>query len=196
MTAIAKSTNVDFGLSALTGSAVAEDPTELQILLRIVEVIDRRMETHTEPSQLPAGGYLANIVNNFIASSPDVMIESGDIDMGDSYTVGQAGAVGPGASAQDMSFSQVWNQSASSVDLAALVGELSRLRAEMSGAAESEPERYHAIAEIASAEKAAAKQDGPAVMKHLRQAGAWALEVARSIGVEVAVTALKSALGI
>ena len=66
----------------------------------------------------------------------------------------------------------------------------------MSSAAESDLDRYPAIAEIASAEKAAAEQDGPSVMQHLRQAGAWALEVAKSVGADVAVTALKSAMGI
>ena len=104
--------------------------------------------------------------------------------------------MGPNSSAQNISFSQVWKQSAGNIDLSALLGELARLRAGMSSAAESDPDRYPAIAEIASAEKAAAEQDGPSVMQHLRQAGAWALEVAKSVGADVAVTALKSAMGI
>ena len=104
--------------------------------------------------------------------------------------------MGPNSSAQNISFSQVWKQSAGNIDLSALFGELARLRAGMSSAAESDPDRYPAIAEIASAEKAAAEQDGPSAMQHLRQAGAWALEVAKSVGADVAVTALKSAMGI
>ena len=99
--------------------------------------------------------------------------------------------MGPNSCAQNISFSQVWKQSAGNIDLSALLGELARLRAGMSSAAESDPDRYHAIAE-----KAAAEQDGPSVMQHLQQAGAWALEVAKSVGADVAVTALKSAMGI
>ena len=30
--------------------------------------------------------------------------------MRDQYIIGQAGAVGPGAQAQDMKFQQIWNQ--------------------------------------------------------------------------------------
>ncbi len=175
---------------------MTEDPTELQVLLRVVEVIDRRMQARGALTEAPVGGYLANIVNNFIASKSDITIEAGGIDMGDSYTVSQAGAVGPYASAQNTSFTEIWNQTAGGIDLDLLVKELTRLRTEMSSAAESEPEHYLAIAEIASAQKSAASDDGPAVMKHLRQAGAWALGVAKTAGVDLAVTAMKSAMGL
>lgn len=175
---------------------MAEDPTELQVLLRIVEVIDRRMQAQGALTNAPVGGYLANIVNNFIASEAEVRIESGGIEMGDSYTVSQAGVVGPHATARDISFTQIWSQTAGGIDLGLLRGELAQLRSEMSSAAESEPEQYLAIAEIASAQRSAAADDGPAVMKHLRQAGSWALEVAKTAGVDLAVTAMKSAMGL
>jgi hypothetical protein len=45
-----------------------------------------------------------------------------------------------------------------------------------------------------AAEKAAIQGDGLAVLKHLKRAGRWALDVAEKIGVAVAVEALKRAM--
>ena len=47
---------------------------------------------------------------------------------GDRYSAGQAGAIGPGAHAHHMTFQQIWNQSASEIDLSLLARELSTLR--------------------------------------------------------------------
>ncbi len=115
--------------------------------------------------------------------------------MGDNYTVGQAGAVGPNSSAQNISFSQVWNQSAGNIDLPALASELQKLRMTMLEAANGEPDRYLAVASVAEAEKSAAANDGPKVMEHLKKAGTWALDVAKSISAGVAVAAIKAAIG-
>jgi hypothetical protein len=116
--------------------------------------------------------------------------------MGDKYTTGQAGAVGPYSSAHDISFSQVWNQVESTIDLPSLAQQLEQVRIEMRRIAESEPEQDLSVAEIAKAEISAKSGDGPSVMEHLRKAGRWALDVAVSVGAEVAAAAIRSAIGL
>jgi hypothetical protein len=115
--------------------------------------------------------------------------------MGDEYTVGQAGVVGPGGHAHDMTFNQIWNQAGSDIDLSVLASELSELRARLKEEA-MDPDHDIAVGEVASAERAAREGDGPTVLEHLAKAGQWALDVATRIGVPVAVAALKTALGL
>lgn len=116
--------------------------------------------------------------------------------MGDQKSVGQ-GFIQEGdhAKAYDMTFQQVWNQSAPQIDLAALVSELATLRQALKGAAKT-AEHDAAIGEVAMAETAAKKGDGPSVMQRLKSAGQWVLDVAIQKGLTMAVTALKSALGV
>jgi hypothetical protein len=176
-----------------------QEPTELMILLRIVEVLERRMLRDDRDATESATSHVASIVNNIIASSPSLVFETtGEkrVIMGDNYMTGQAGAVGPLSSAQDMSFSQIWNQTGSNIDLASLGHELGKMRTEMRRTAEGDPEQDLALAEIARAEISAKSNDGPAALEHLRKAGAWALDVAKSIGAEVAVAAIKSVTGL
>lgn len=115
--------------------------------------------------------------------------------MGDKYTVGQAGAVGPGSHAHDMAFNQIWKQTGDAIDLSVLASELPELRSKLKEEA-TDAEHDAAIGEVASAEVAAKKGDGPAVMEHLAKAGKWAFEVATKIGVTVSAAALKTALGL
>lgn len=119
----------------------------------------------------------------------------GEFIMGDKYTVGQAGAVGLSSHAHDMTFNQIWNQASSSTDLSVLANELAQLRTNLKGQS-TEPDHDVAVGEIASAEVAAQKRDGPTAMKHLARAGKWALDVATKIGVPVAAEALKKAMGL
>jgi hypothetical protein len=170
-----------------------QEPTELMILLRIVEVLERRMlrEDRTIPDD-PTAGHISNIVNNFIASSNYVETSGGAI-MRDQYNVNQAGAVGPGSTAHHISFTQTWKES--NVDLPALKEELATLRAAMRKEA-IEPAHDMAVAEIASAEMAAEKGDGPSVLEHLAKAGRWALGVAIAIGAALAAEVIKKAIGV
>lgn len=115
------------------------------------------------------------------------------IIMGDSYTAGQAGAMGPNANASDMRFQQIWQQSAADINLAPLSGELATLRKAMREEA-VEPAHDRALVEIGKAEEAAIDGDGPKVLKHLRTAGKWALDVATKIGMTLAVEAIQKAL--
>lgn len=115
--------------------------------------------------------------------------------MGDQYKVGQAGAVGPQSHAHDMTFQQIWNEAAPSLDLDALAQELTQLRPALKAAATTAEEDV-AVGEIALAEVAAKQKDGPKALAHLKNAGLWALGVAEKIGVGVATTAIKTAMGL
>jgi hypothetical protein len=116
------------------------------------------------------------------------------IIMGDSYNAQQAGAMGPNAKASNMSFQQIWAHSCADLDLARLATELRDLRAEMKSRS-TEIDHDAAIASVGAAEQAASEDDGPTVLKHLKRAGHWALEVATKIGTTVAAKALENAIG-
>ena len=115
--------------------------------------------------------------------------------MGDSYTVGQTGAVGPNAHAENVSFQQIWQQSAGGLDTAKLAEELATLRDHLRQSANT-PEQDESIAEISKARVAATDNDGPRALEHLRKAGKWALSGATAIGTAVAAAAIKAAIGI
>lgn len=118
------------------------------------------------------------------------------VTSGDEFNVKQAGAVGPNA--QAVNFSQLWNEFATSEDVAeALAEQLSKLRAEMKreGSSVSSPEADAEMGAIAKAEVAAKKGDGSRVMQALKEAGLWALKTAERLGLALAEEALKKALG-
>jgi hypothetical protein len=114
--------------------------------------------------------------------------------MGDNYSAGQAGAMGPGAQASNMTFQQIWNQTQGSVDLQQLARELERLNAALRSEAK-EPEHQIAIGAVSAAEAEAKRGNGPKALEYLKKAGAWAFDVATKIGVNVASGAMKSVLG-
>lgn len=115
--------------------------------------------------------------------------------MGDKYTVGQAGAVGPHSHGHDINFNQIWLNSQGKIELSTLALELSRLREEMKKEAK-EPAHDAAVGAIASAEVAAQEGNGAKVFEYLAKAGQWALDVATKIGIGIAIQALKTALGL
>ncbi len=119
-----------------------------------------------------------------------------EVVMGDQYNVsGQAGAVGPGAHAHDMTFQQIWNQVGSQTDLATLAAELAMLRAAMEKEAKQPSEKF-AVGAVAAAEESARQKDGPKVIEYLKSAGKWAFSIAEKIGVGLAKDALKASLGL
>lgn len=131
-----------------------------------------------------------------VGSSDSRLYVIGEVSMSaDTYNVGQAGAVGPGASAQQFSMQQVWQQNAERFNLADLAHELDALRSAMRSQA-SDAEHDIAIGAVAAAGTAAAKGDGPTALAKLKEAGKWAFDVATKIGVSVAAAALMTALGI
>ena len=119
---------------------------------------------------------------------------TGVLGAGDNYSAGQAGSMGPNATAQDMAFQQV-NGDLQNIDLDVLATELSSLREGMRRTA-TEPEHDIATAQIAAAEVAARKSDRATVARHLKTAGKWAFDVATKIGVSVASEAIKKSTGL
>lgn len=122
-----------------------------------------------------------------------INIEELNMDTGSKYNIsgGQIGAVGDHASSSNNVFNQ-WNQSGG--DLKQLAKDLATLRAEL-GKQATQPDQFEAAAAVAKAEAAAEKGDGPTVFEHLKKAGSWALGIATSIGIPVAIEALKKAIG-
>jgi hypothetical protein len=117
-----------------------------------------------------------------------------ELRMGDTYHVQGAGAVGRGAFATNVNINQAW-QNLENRDTELLARELAELRAELKTRA-SDAEHDLATGEVASAQLAAEKGDGPGAMAHLARVGKWALEIASSIGTTVAAAAIKAAIGI
>jgi hypothetical protein len=166
--------------------------------MKVLEIMDRSLQnsSNREMNQQQRTQFVQIVgsISNSAFGSPLAASIQGDV-MGDKYTVGQAGAVGPKSSAHDISFTQVWNQSADAIDLPALKNDLTALRAALKAEAK-EPEEDIAVAEVAAAEVAASKGDGPKVLEHLAKAGRWALKVATEIGTLVAAAAINTALGL
>jgi hypothetical protein len=111
--------------------------------------------------------------------------------MVDQYSAGQAGAMGPQSVAHHNTFQQIWVQSAGSIDLSKLAGELAQLRREMRARAD-EADHDEAVGAVASAEKGY----GPLSLDKLRSAGKWALEVATDISTTIAAEAIKKSMGL
>lgn len=108
---------------------------------------------------------------------------------------GTAGAMGDNATNYGTSQQFIQAVPSSDIDMQALVAELVRLKSQLLSDA-TNSEHYHAVAEIESAKTAAEESDQVAVMRHLKAAGQWTLEVATKIGTSVAVAALKAALNL
>jgi hypothetical protein len=115
------------------------------------------------------------------------------VHMGDRYSAGQAGAMGPGAQASNMTFQQIWNHVQGEIDLPQLARELSKLQTALRAEAK-EPEHEIAIGAVAAAEAAAKQGNGSKTLEYL-DAGHWAFDTATKIGTDVAAAALKSSMG-
>ena len=124
-------------------------------------------------------------INNFFV---------GELHMRDVYSAGQAGAMGPGAQANQMTFQQIWNQVQGTLNLPALAGELETLQKALRAEA-SEPEHELAIGAVAAASTAAKQGNGPKAIEYLKKAGKWTLDVSTKIGTDIAAAALKSSMG-
>ena len=83
----------------------------------------------------------------------------------------------------------------SSVDLGELAKELAVLRNELRSRA-TDVDHDHAVAYVATAEKAAMDGDRAAVVTALRKAGEWAFGVAVQIGTTVAAAVIKASIGV
>jgi len=73
--------------------------------------------------------------------------------------------------------------------------DLEELREAMAEVADT-VDKQNAVGQIAMAEQSARSGEGPRAESHLRAAGTWALDIAKKIGVPLAVAALKRTLGL
>ena len=118
-----------------------------------------------------------------------------EVIMGDKNVVsGQAGAVGSGAHAHDMTFNQIWNQLDQKVDLPKLADQLQQLQDVMQREASTAEDKI-AVGAVAAAEQSAREKNGPKVVEYLKLAGRWALTIAEKLGIELAKDTIKGALG-
>ena len=118
--------------------------------------------------------------------------QAGEIHTGDKYETGQAGVVGPHSTAINSTFTQTWNEHGSHIDLSELVSELATLSKKMTERS-SEPGHQVSIGNVEAAKQSAENGDGAKTLEYLKSAGKWAIDVAREIGVAVAVSAIKLA---
>ena len=120
--------------------------------------------------------------------------KGGDLIMGDVYKVKQ-GFAGKNVTVQNAAFYQFsWEEIKYRIDMSKLIEELKMLKEILVKDAKT-PEQYSSIIEVAKAEEAAQKKDGPKVLEFLKNAGKWALDASTKIGTAVAVEAIKKSLG-
>ena len=175
-----------------------ERPNEFTIIMKVLEIVDKSLQNSTEremdqQQRVQIIQFMGSITESSFENSLSGEIQ-GDV-VGDRYAVGQAGAVGPQAKAENIHFQQVWQQSPPGLDVAQLADELKLLRSHLRQVADT-PEEDESVAAISKAQAAASEGDGVGAMQHLRHAGKWALDGATAIGTSIAVAAIKAALGI
>jgi len=170
-----------------------ESPNEFTVILKVLDIMDRSLQK-SNSREMNAEQH-AQFVQIFGSISGSTLIGLQGGEMGDSYTVGQAGAVGPHSKAENIHFQQVWQQAADGLDPARLADELKILRSHLRHEADTLAED-EAVAEVSKAHAAAVDGDGTTALRHLRAAGKWALDGATTIGATVAAAAIKAALGL
>ena len=158
--------------------------------------IDREKELHAEIAELKADNQTLHDKIFQLARDPKIQAEVVGRMSGDSYNVerSQANVIGPNANVSDTRMQQENVENAlPGVDMNELARQLQELTEKLKALA-SNPDQYAALSEVSYAAQAASKQDKKGTLEHLKKAGAWALQVARDIGVQVAATALTAAL--
>jgi hypothetical protein len=119
-----------------------------------------------------------------------------EIKMGDTYHLtGQAGAVGPNARSDHNTFVQSGTEP--SPELAVLAEQLEIVRLAMKArlSAGSTAEQDEQVGQIAKAQIAAKKGDNAGMMAHLKDAGSWAIVVAREAGAEIIAKLIANLIG-
>jgi len=175
-----------------------EGPNEFTVIMKVLEIMDRSLQkaSSREINQEQRAQFVQIVgrISNSTFEGPLAASAQGDV-VGDRYTVGQAGAVGPNSRAENIQFQQIWLQNSSDLDISQLADELKALRGHLRQSADT-LQQDEAVAEVSKAQAAAVEGDGPGVMRHLKQAGKWALDGATAIGTAVAAAAIKAAIGI
>lgn len=137
------------------------------------------------------GGITIINVENVVVKVQGANKKSKVINIG---SKGQIGVVGENARIGTLTQKQSL-AAVRGVDLGALAPELATLRKALKDRSRN-IEHDEAIGHVATAEKAAKKGDRAGVVAALKAAGKWVLNVAKDIGVPVAVEVLKRVSGI
>ncbi len=157
-------------------------------MVKVIELIDA-VFTYNEKAQVIGAGKFSDKTEFHFHT------DGGDLNMGDSYNVTQ-GIAGKNVSVNTANFYQSqWEEIQSRIDIEKLIEELKLLKENLVKQAKT-PQHYSAIAEVAKAEEAAQKKDGPKVLEFLKNAGKWALDAATSIGTTIAADVIKKSMGI
>jgi len=90
---------------------------------------------------------------------------------------------------------QQMNAGTGNIDLAKLAEELRAVRAKMKADPDDSVTHDAAIAAVGQAAEAAAAGDSGGTMRHLKDAGKWAVDAAMAIGAALAVEVGKKAIG-
>ncbi|MFC4035313.1 hypothetical protein ACFO3J_28145 [Streptomyces polygonati] len=135
---------------------------------------------------------LPSLLRELVQVSSESLLVKGEIHMGDTYNVEQAGAVGPHSKATKNTFVKHQGDPGT-FDLATLATQLATLRAALKSEA-VDPEHDAAVGAVAQAEVSAKNGDEEGALAHLRAAGKWTLDIARKIGTEIAALAIAHAI--
>ncbi len=160
----------------------------------LIELSERHPELKTDDdaiNQIPVSD-VSNAMQVIVHGSFN--LHSGGTQMGDTYNVGQAGAMGPGSHAENMTFQQIWNSASGGIELNKLATELRALSDHLSEEATS-PEHHVAIGNVQAAAAAADANDGPKTLEYMKAAGKWVWDKSTAIGTGVAIAAAKEYLG-
>ncbi|HEX3966230.1 MAG TPA: hypothetical protein VHZ03_57900 [Trebonia sp.] len=158
--------------------------------------IDREKELHAEITKLRADNQTLHDKMFQLARDPKIQAEVVERMSSDRYDINrsQANVIGPNAVVSDTRMQQENSENAlPGIDMTELARQLQVLTEKLKELA-VDPDQYAALSEVSHAAQAASKQDKKGTLDHLKKAGAWALQVARDIGVQVAATALTAAL--
>jgi hypothetical protein len=131
---------------------------------------------------------------------PDyINLNEGARGMGDTFiNHGVAGSMGHDNTVANEITNPKW-KSEHNPDIEMLARQLQTLRTALNTATDTDPDQDVAIAQVASAQVAAQKGDFPGMMARLGQIGPaakWVLDIARSIGISLAIASIKESLHI
>jgi hypothetical protein len=121
-----------------------------------------------------------------------IQTASMEVHMGDSYTIGQAGAAGPGANASRMTFTHTTGQQA--VDLQELSKELASLADQLRKEVKT-PADLETLGTVAAAQMAAEQGDGPKATEYLSKILPTVWDTCGKLSIGVGIRALAKALG-
>jgi hypothetical protein len=174
-------------MSALYNKLVKEYEHALRQVQSIAEQARSQLPTISLPALKIVGG--AVIIGSPNSPHGNVSTTNKTDSSSRAYNISgsQVGIVGDRNQAKNISNEGL---SYTNREMQELVPELLRLRKELATAAET-PEHFDRVAAVARAHEAAKKNDAQGLTENLKKAGKWALAIATSIGVPIAVDALK-----